>query len=155
MTLQAGAAAGTLTEEQLSGGTFTVSNVGSIGGTTVAPVVLVPQVAILALGTMRVLPRYSAHLIQYQLYVSSYGLMQHLCPLNRYAEEDAAALMKQLARGAVAPTNPALPAPRPVAVMSLCLSADHRVVDGATVARFTNALKALLEDPLTLVGRLR
>ena len=64
-TLQAGAAAGTLTEEQLSGGTFTVSNVGSIGGTTVAPVVLVPQVAILALGTMRVLPRYITHPLLY------------------------------------------------------------------------------------------
>jgi pyruvate dehydrogenase E2 component (dihydrolipoamide acetyltransferase) len=37
----------------------------------------------------------------------------------------------------------------PAQVMNLTLSADHRVVDGATGARFLQELKAILESPLT------
>lgn len=58
MSLQAAASAGTLTEQQLSGGTFTLSNIGSIGGTYAVPVLVVPQVAIGALGRFQVVPRY-------------------------------------------------------------------------------------------------
>ncbi|MFL5297234.1 MAG: pyruvate dehydrogenase complex dihydrolipoamide acetyltransferase [Phenylobacterium sp.] len=36
-------------------------------------------------------------------------------------------------------------------VMSLTLTCDHRVVDGATGARFLAALKPLLEDPITMI----
>ncbi|KAI8320022.1 pyruvate dehydrogenase [Martensiomyces pterosporus] len=38
-----------------------------------------------------------------------------------------------------------------VEVMSVQLSADHRVVDGATGAQFLKALKGYLENPLTLI----
>ncbi len=36
-------------------------------------------------------------------------------------------------------------------VLTLSLSFDHRVVDGAQGARFTNRVKELLEDPKLLV----
>ena len=38
-------AAGKLGEAELTGGTFTLSNIGSIGGTHMSPVIMVPQVA--------------------------------------------------------------------------------------------------------------
>lgn len=56
--LQAAATSGTLTDHQLSGGTFTLSNIGSIGGTYAVPVLVVPQVAIGALGRFQIVPRY-------------------------------------------------------------------------------------------------
>ncbi|HWE46076.1 MAG TPA: pyruvate dehydrogenase complex dihydrolipoamide acetyltransferase [Caulobacteraceae bacterium] len=37
-------------------------------------------------------------------------------------------------------------------VMSVTLTCDHRVVDGATGARFLQAFKALLEDPVTMLA---
>jgi pyruvate dehydrogenase E2 component (dihydrolipoamide acetyltransferase) len=49
--------------------------------------------------------------------------------------------------------------PRPVAVagsvvvatmLTCTLSADHRVLDGATSARFLTAFKGLLEQPMTM-----
>ncbi|KAJ2712033.1 pyruvate dehydrogenase complex dihydrolipoamide acetyltransferase component (E2) [Coemansia spiralis] len=40
---------------------------------------------------------------------------------------------------------------RSVATMSVQLSADHRVVDGATGAQFLKAFKGYLENPLTLL----
>ena len=58
MVLQTAASAGTLKEDQLSGGTFTLSNIGSIGGTYAVPVLVVPQLAIGALGRFQVVPRY-------------------------------------------------------------------------------------------------
>ena len=36
-------------------------------------------------------------------------------------------------------------------VMSVTLTCDHRVVDGATGARFLNAFKAMIEDPATML----
>jgi 2-oxoisovalerate dehydrogenase E2 component (dihydrolipoyl transacylase) len=56
--LQEAAAKGTLTEAQLTGGTFSLSNIGSVGGTYAAPVVVLPQVAIGALGRLQMVPRY-------------------------------------------------------------------------------------------------
>ena len=51
--LQALGTANKLGEEELTGGTFTLSNIGSIGGTYASPVILAPQVAIGALGKIR------------------------------------------------------------------------------------------------------
>lgn len=43
----------------------------------------------------------------------------------------------------------------PAAVMSVSWGADHRVVDGATLAHCSNKLKALLEHPEQLLLLLR
>ena len=37
-------------------------------------------------------------------------------------------------------------------VMSVTLTCDHRVVDGATGARFLQAFKSLLEDPVKMLA---
>ena len=92
----------------------------------VVPVVLVPQVAILALGKMRVLPRYS----------------QRQAELVMQGHNDG-----DLAAAALQPT--------PVTVMGLSISADHRVVDGAAVARFSNTFKRFLENPSVMLAHLR
>ena len=126
--LQEHARAGTLTEQHLQGGTFTMSNIGSIGGTCAVPVLVVPQVAIGALGRMQVLPRY----------VDAEGR-----PLTMDEVIGSAAL-------AAAP-----PSPRPTAVMSVSWSADHRVVDGATVAGFSNVWRGLVEAPQRMLAELK
>ena len=40
-------------------------------------------------------------------------------------------------------------------VMAVSWSADHRVIDGATLARFSNRWKGLLEAPSTLLLQLQ
>lgn len=89
-----------LASSDLTEGTITVSNVGSIGGTTASPVILSPQVAIVALGKAQRLPRFDAH------------------------------------QQVVGRT-----------IMPISWSADHRIVDGATVARFTQRWRELVERP--------
>ena len=37
-------------------------------------------------------------------------------------------------------------------VMSVTLTCDHRVVDGAIGVRFLNAFKAMIEEPLTMLA---
>ena len=47
-------------EAHLSGGTFSLSNIGNIGGTYMSPVINAPQVAIGAMGKIQKLPRFDA-----------------------------------------------------------------------------------------------
>jgi 2-oxoisovalerate dehydrogenase E2 component (dihydrolipoyl transacylase) len=40
-------------------------------------------------------------------------------------------------------------------VMAVSWSADHRLIDGATMARFSNRWKAYLEQPTTMLVHLK
>lgn len=106
--LQTLARDGKLTSADLSGGTITVSNIGSIGGTYLSPVIVDSQVAILAVGKMRVVPGFGV---------------------------DGELVRKD--------------------VMNFSWSADHRVVDGATVARASEVVRGLVERPESMVVQLR
>ncbi|VDO24083.1 unnamed protein product [Heligmosomoides polygyrus] len=97
-----------LTRDDLSGGTFALSNVGTIGGTYVSPVIMPPQVAIGALGKIQKLPRYDAN--------------DNIVPMN---------------------------------IFKVSWSADHRVVDGATMARFSNRWKFYLEHPSGMLAQMK
>ncbi|MBW3635286.1 MAG: 2-oxo acid dehydrogenase subunit E2, partial [Armatimonadetes bacterium] len=92
---------GKLKPEQMSGGTFTLTNLGGIGGTAFTPIVNTPEVAILG-----------------------------------------------IARGTMEPVwNKESGAFEPRMMMPLCLSYDHRVIDGADGARFTRFIAAMIEEP--------
>ncbi|KAL8715267.1 MAG: hypothetical protein Q9220_001225 [cf. Caloplaca sp. 1 TL-2023] len=108
-----------LSPKDLTGGTITVSNIGSIGGNYVAPVIVQNEVAILGVGKKRVVPAFADE-----------------------GDGDAAGGggMKGLVRKEM---------------MSFSWSADHRVVDGATVARCSEFLRGLVEGPEVMVVRLK
>lgn len=110
--LQSLAVAGKLSPQDMSGGTITVSNIGSIGGTYLSPVVVEREVAILGIGRMRVVPAFST------------------VP----GEEDKV-VRRQMC--------------------NFSWSADHRVVDGATMARAAEVVRAIVEEPDVMVMHLR
>jgi 2-oxoisovalerate dehydrogenase E2 component (dihydrolipoyl transacylase) len=93
-----------LTPHDLTGGTFSLSNIGAIGGTYAKPVLVVPEVCIGAIGKMQTIPRFDA-------------------------------------KGQVYPAN----------LVQFSWSADHRVVDGASMANFFNLVKFYLEHPSSMV----
>jgi pyruvate dehydrogenase E2 component (dihydrolipoamide acetyltransferase) len=97
-TLAAKARDGKLGPADMAGGTFTISSLGGIGGTSFTPIINAPEVAIL--GVSR-------------------------------------AAMRPVWDGSVF-------APR--LILPLSLSWDHRVVDGASAARFNAYLAAVLAD---------
>ncbi|KAJ5892504.1 hypothetical protein N7504_009195 [Penicillium tannophilum] len=100
--------AGKLTSADLGGGTITVSNIGNIGGTYVAPVIVPTEVAILGIGRTRTLPVF-----------------------------DEAG---QVTKGEL---------------VNFSWSADHRVIDGATMARMGNRVRELIESPELMLLNLR
>jgi 2-oxoisovalerate dehydrogenase E2 component (dihydrolipoyl transacylase) len=93
----------------LTGTTFSLSNVGNIGGSWLHPVIVSGQVAIGAIGAIRRLPRY----------------------VMRDGKEVV----------------------EPVQEVAVSFSADHRVIDGATMARFVNVWKGYVEDPARMSAR--
>jgi len=95
---------GKLGQADLQGGTITLSNIGTIGGTYCRPVLVVPEVCIGALGKF-----------------------------TQTATFDS--------KGNV----------QPATVMHIAWTADHRILDGATVARFANEMKELIENPESLI----
>lgn len=94
---------GTFSNEDLAGGTFSISNIGVIGGTYTKPVILSPQVGIVAIGRSKVVPTF-----------------------------DASGNLK------------------PEEVVYLSAAADHRLIDGATMANFITAIKKQVENPYLL-----
>ncbi len=98
------ARSGQLRPEDVSGGTFTVSNLGMYGVDAFAAIVNPPQAAILAVGR----------------------IVDRVIPVAGSPE--------------VRPT------------LALCLSFDHRVVDGARGAQFLDTLAGLIEEPAGLVA---
>jgi len=91
-----------LRPDELSGGTFTISNPGVFGGVLSTPIIHQPQAAILNVQAIRTLP----------------------------AVRDGAIVPREL--------------------MNLCLSYDHRLVDGATAVQFLQHVRGLLENPLAM-----
>ena len=57
-SLGAAAREGKLQQSDMQGATFTVSNIGSIGGGVVAPIIVEPQVAIVGVGRSRIVPAF-------------------------------------------------------------------------------------------------
>jgi pyruvate dehydrogenase E2 component (dihydrolipoamide acetyltransferase) len=88
------------TLNDLRGGTFTISNLGTVGGTYSTPIINLPDVAVLLLGRSRKMPM--------------------------VVEGDKIEIRL---------------------MMPLSLSYDHRIVDGATAARFLNEVINYLKVP--------
>lgn len=101
--LAARARAKKLQPEEMTNGTFSISNLGMFGIEEFSAVINPPEGAILAVGTIRDEP----------------------------VVQD----------GAIVPGRR----------MRFTMSCDHRVIDGATGARFLQTFKAMLENPLELV----
>ncbi|KMZ09812.1 lipoamide acyltransferase component of branched-chain alpha-keto acid dehydrogenase complex, mitochondrial [Drosophila simulans] len=91
---------GSLSPADFADGTFSLSNIGVIGGTYTHPCIMAPQVAIGAMGRTKAVPRFN----------------------------DKDEVVKAY-------------------VMSVSWSADHRVIDGVTMASFSNVWKQYLENP--------
>ena len=94
---------GKIQPADISGGTFSISSLGGIGGTNFTPIVNAPEVAILGVVRSTMKPVWDGKAFQPRL------------------------------------------------MLPLCLSYDHRVIDGASAARFTKRLADILSDVRELV----
>ncbi|WP_265109205.1 2-oxo acid dehydrogenase subunit E2 [Halosolutus halophilus] len=93
---------------ELQGSTFTITNVGGIGGEYATPILNYPESGILAIGEIKRKPRV-------------------------VTDEDGTESIE------------------PRSVMTLSLSFDHRLIDGAVGAQFTNTVMEYLENPELLL----
>lgn len=96
------AASGKIGVEQLRGSTFTIANIGSVGGLFSTPIINYPEAAILEMQQIRPMPRVCGN---------------------------AVCVRK---------------------VLNLCLTIDHRIIDGAEGQRFLNEVRQYLEEPQSL-----
>ncbi|KAG0497461.1 hypothetical protein HPP92_002152 [Vanilla planifolia] len=97
-----------LNTEDITRGTITLSNIGSIGGKFGSPILNLPEAVIIAIGKIQKLPRFS---------------------------EDGSVY--------------------PACITNVTIGADHRIIDGAKVARFCNEWKLLIEKPELLLLHMR
>ena len=91
----------------LKGGTFTISNLGAVGGTYSPPIINPPEICILT--TEAVVKR----------------------PIVRETPEGDVLAVRSM--------------------MNLCLSFDHRIMDGAPAAQFLQRIIAILESPYQIL----
>jgi 2-oxoisovalerate dehydrogenase E2 component (dihydrolipoyl transacylase) len=95
---------GRVAQDDLQGGTITISNIGALGGTYASPIINAPEVAIVALGRTQTLPRF----------------------------DDAGNVTAR-------------------SIMPVSWAGDHRIIDGGTIARFSNCWKSYLESPQSML----
>lgn len=96
-----------LTREYLEGGTICLSNIGTIAGVSASPLILAPQVCIVAIGKVMETPYYfGSSMVKKKFMTMSFGC-------------------------------------------------DHRIIDGASVAKFSNSWKNILENPYLAVAKMR
>jgi 2-oxoisovalerate dehydrogenase E2 component (dihydrolipoyl transacylase) len=95
---------GRVAQDDLQGGTITLSNIGALGGTYASPIINAPEVAIVALGRTQTLPRF----------------------------DDAGNVTAR-------------------SIMPVSWAGDHRIIDGGTIARFSNCWKGYLESPQSML----
>ena len=98
----------TLSVDAFQGGTFSLSNIGTIAGTVATPIIHYPETAIVAIGRVKKVPMFDDH--------------------NNVVEQNIA---------------------------HFSCSADHRIIDGATVAKFLKYWKMLLENPALMLLHLK
>ncbi|OAP65166.1 hypothetical protein AYL99_01138 [Fonsecaea erecta] len=106
------AQAGRLAPEDFKNATFTISNIGSIGGSAVAPVIVAPMVGILGVGRAQNVPVFTT---------DEHGV-EHVVKQEQVV---------------------------------LSWSADHRVLDGATVAKAAEVVGSLIQNAESLGLALR
>ncbi|QCS41046.1 dihydrolipoamide acetyltransferase family protein [Natrinema versiforme] len=99
----------TISPGELRGSTFTITNVGAIGGEYATPIINYPEAGILAIGAIKRKPRVVVD--------------------EETGEESI----------------------EPRSVLTLSLSFDHRLIDGAVGAQFTNTVMEYLENPSLLL----
>jgi 2-oxoisovalerate dehydrogenase E2 component (dihydrolipoyl transacylase) len=97
-----------LSASEMKGGTFTISNVGPLGGTAATPIINHPQTSIIAFHKTKKMPV--------------------------VMENDEIAIRS---------------------IMTMSLSFDHRIIDGADSVMFTNRFIELIEQPKKLLLYLR
>jgi pyruvate dehydrogenase E2 component (dihydrolipoamide acetyltransferase) len=95
--------AGKITPTDIQGASFSISNLGSLGGTGFTPIVNAPEVAILGVARSSMKPVWDGTAFQPRL------------------------------------------------ILPLCVSYDHRVIDGALAARFARRLAEILADMRQLI----
>ncbi|WP_049924514.1 dihydrolipoamide acetyltransferase family protein [Halopiger djelfimassiliensis] len=93
--------------DELQGSTFTITNIGGIGGEYATPILNYPESGILAIGEIKRKPRVV--------------------------------------------TDDGTESIEPRSMMTLSLSFDHRLIDGAVGAKFTNTVMEYLENPELLL----
>ncbi len=98
----------TISPGELRGSTFTITNIGGIGGEYATPILNYPEAGILAVGEIKRKPRV-------------------------VTDEDGTESIE------------------PRSVLTLSLSFDHRLIDGAVGASFTNEVMTYLENPELLL----
>ena len=94
---------GSITVDEMKGGTITITNLGSIAGQWATPVINPPETAILGMYQMSTAPVFDGNMFQ------------------------------------------------PVKVMNFSITSDHRVIDGATAARFMSQFIERVENPSLLL----
>jgi len=99
---------GTISVQDLQGGTFTITDLGMFGVKSLAPIVVQPQAAHLGVGKIekRIIPN---------------------------DDPEATELYKE------------------VHMMTVTMSCDHRVIDGAVGSQWLATFKSLVEDPVTML----
>lgn len=115
----------TLTNNDFTDGTFTISSVGNIGGKQLGPVIMPPQTCIIGISKI-------------------FDAVKMINKADKAYHEGSGSNILSLKddKSQLIVFHKAI---------NLCLSADHRVLDGAYVVRFTERLRTYVENPMKII----